>query len=265
MYAVIQSGGKQYRVELGTELAVDRLDARPGETIQFDQVLLVAGDQEPAVGRPHVPGATVSAAVLRQERGDKVVVFKYRPKARHRSKSGARAELTVLRISDIVYDGRSAAKQAEAARTERQRLEAAAAEAAAKQAEADKALARKLARARADEAAKRAPEAAKGKSETTKGKSETAKGAAAPESGTRGRGRRATEAGPATAPAPKAKTAPASKSAAAAPKPKAGSTPRTKAAAPKADAEAKPRKTTTSRTQAPQPPKPGRARTKKDQ
>jgi large subunit ribosomal protein L21 len=258
MYAVIQSGGKQYRVELGTELAVDRLDVRPGETIQFDQVLLIAGDEDPAVGRPHVPGATVSAAVLRQERGDKVVVFKYRPKARHRSKSGARAELTVLRISDIVYGGRSAATQAEAARTERQRLEAAAAEAAAKQAEADKALARKLARARADETAKRAPEAAKGKAET-------AKGSPATESGGRGRGRRASEAGTAAAPAPKAKAAPASKSAATGAKPETGSTPRAKVTGPKAEAEAKPRKTTSSRTQAPQPPKPGRARTKKDQ
>lgn len=147
MYAVIENGGKQYRVELGTEIAVDRMDVEAGQTVHFDHVLLVADGDEATVGRPHVSDARVSADVLRQARGEKIVVFKYRPKARSRVKQGARADLTVLRIADIVHGSHSAAKVEAAARTERQRLEAAAAEVAAKQAEADKKLAGKLAKA----------------------------------------------------------------------------------------------------------------------
>jgi large subunit ribosomal protein L21 len=153
MYAVIESGGKQYRVELGTELEVPRVSAAAGTTIDLDRVLLVAGEDEPAVGRPLVEGARVTADVVRHLRGEKIVVFKYRPKARHRSKAGARADLTLLRISDIRHGDLSAAKLAESSRTERERLEAAAAEAAARQAEADRALAAKLARDAASAAA----------------------------------------------------------------------------------------------------------------
>ena len=165
MYAVIENGGKQYRVELGSELVLDRMDVEAGQTVTFDHVLLVADGDVAAIGRPHVAGALVSADVVRQARGEKVVVFKYRPKARSRVKQGARADLTVLRIADITHEGKSAAKIAEAARTERERLEAAEAEAAAKQAEADKELARKLARTTAaaeakSTAAKKASEAA---------------------------------------------------------------------------------------------------------
>jgi large subunit ribosomal protein L21 len=145
MYAVIKTGGKQYRVELGTELAVDRLDAQPGQTIEFERVLLVADGDEAAIGRPTVEGARVTADVVRQDRGDKIVVFKYRPKARSRVKQGHRADLTILRVADIELGRRSARKLAADARTERERLEAAAAEAAAKQAEADRKLAAKLA------------------------------------------------------------------------------------------------------------------------
>jgi large subunit ribosomal protein L21 len=196
MYAVIESGGKQYRVELGQEIAVDRLDAQPGETIQIERVLLVADEEAAAVGRPTVAGARVSAAVVRQERGEKVVVFKYRPKARHRSKNGARAELTILRIADIEHEGRSAARLAEAARTERERLAAAAAEAAAQTAAADKALAAKLAReaeeARKAEAKKTAAKQAETKKTETKkteAKKPEAKGAAAPKAGAKAAGK----------------------------------------------------------------------------
>jgi large subunit ribosomal protein L21 len=145
MYAVIESGGKQYRVELGTELAVDRLDAQPGQTIEFERVLLVADGDQAAIGRPTVEGARVTADVVRQDRGEKIVVFKYRPKARSRVKQGHRADLTILRVADIELGRKSARKLAADARTERERLEGAAAEAAAKQAEADRKLAAKLA------------------------------------------------------------------------------------------------------------------------
>ena len=110
MYAVIETGGKQYRVEVGTELEVELLDVEPGNTITLDRVLLVADGDDASVGQPLVANAAVSAEVLRQTRGDKVIAFKYRPKARRRVKKGHRQDLTVLRISDITFGAKSAAK-----------------------------------------------------------------------------------------------------------------------------------------------------------
>jgi large subunit ribosomal protein L21 len=139
MYAVIETGGKQYRVEVGTEVEVELLDVEPGTTVTLDRVLLVADGDDASIGRPVVDGAAVSAEVVRQTRGDKVIAFKYRPKARRRVKKGHRQDLTVLRVSDIVLDGKSAAKTAAKAqsdaKTERARLEEAAAAQAAKDAE----------------------------------------------------------------------------------------------------------------------------------
>ncbi len=145
MYAVIETGGKQYRVEVGSEIEVEHLDAEPGQTLELDRVLLVADGDATAVGRPIVDGAHVSASVVRQDRGEKAIVFKYRPKARRRVKHGHRQELTVLRVADIVHGSRSALQLAEAARTERERLALAAAEEAAQRAAADRAIAEKLA------------------------------------------------------------------------------------------------------------------------
>ncbi len=145
MYAVIETGGKQYRVEVGTELEVELLDIEPGKTITLDRVLLIADGDESTIGRPLVAEASVSAEVLDQTRGPKLISFKYRPKARSRVKKGHRQELTVLRIADIMLGGKSAAKTAKKAaddaKTERMRLEEAAAVQAAKDAE----LAAKLA------------------------------------------------------------------------------------------------------------------------
>jgi large subunit ribosomal protein L21 len=145
MYAVIQTGGKQYRVEVGTELEIELLDAAPGESVAFDRVLLIADGDAASIGRPVVANASVAAEVVRRDRGDKVISFKYRPKARRRVKKGHRQELTVIRISDIVLDGKSAATEAQKAEdarlTERQRLE----EAARRQAAQDAELAAKLA------------------------------------------------------------------------------------------------------------------------
>jgi large subunit ribosomal protein L21 len=153
MYAVIETGGKQYRVELGTELEVEQLDVEPGASVTLDRVLLVADGDATAIGRPLVEGAVVDAEVVRQDRADKLIVFKYRPKARRRVKKGHRQPLTVLRITDLRVGGRSAAETARKAerdaKTERQRVE----EAAARQAAEDAALAARLAdRSKADEA-----------------------------------------------------------------------------------------------------------------
>ena len=145
MYAVIETGGKQYHVEVGTELAVELLDVEPGQEITLDRVLLVADGDEAAIGRPLVAGAVVSATVLRADRADKVISFKYKPKARRRVKKGHRQEQTILRITDVMLNGKSAAATekvaAETRKTERERL----AEAAAAQAATDAAFAATLA------------------------------------------------------------------------------------------------------------------------
>ena len=179
MYAVIETGGKQYRVEVGTELEVELLEAGAGEAVAFDRVLLVADGETASIGRPVVENASVSGEILRRDRGEKLISFKYRPKARRRVKKGHRQELSVVRISDIVLDGKSAAaamaKAEEARKTERQRLE----EAARKQAEQDAALAAKLAadKAAADKAtaakAAKADAKASTKTSTTSAKADT--------------------------------------------------------------------------------------------
>jgi large subunit ribosomal protein L21 len=149
MYAVIETGGKQYRVEVGTELEVELLDGEPGDSITIDRVLLVADGDESTIGRPVIADAAVEAEVVRRDRGEKLISFKYRPKARRRVKKGHRQELTILRITDVKLGSKSAAddkRKADAdARTERQHLE----EAAARQAAEDAALAAKLAKAAA--------------------------------------------------------------------------------------------------------------------
>ena len=156
MYAVIETGGKQYRVEVGTELEVELLQAGPGETVAFDRVLLIADGDTASIGTPVVANGSVAGEIVRRERGEKLISFKYRPKARRRVKKGHRQELMVVRISDIVLDGKSAAKEVakadEARRSERQKLE----DAARRQAEQDAALAAKLA---ADKPARTEPKA----------------------------------------------------------------------------------------------------------
>jgi large subunit ribosomal protein L21 len=169
MYAVIESGGKQYRVELGSEIEVDRLDVEPGQHIDISRVLLVADGDQAAIGQPVVEGATVSADVVRQSRGEKIVVFKYKPKARTRVKNGHRAELTVLRIADIAWAGRSAAKEQAKVDAEARKAADAATKAADQQAAADQALAEQLAAAKkaaAPEAAADAKPARKARAKT---------------------------------------------------------------------------------------------------
>lgn len=145
MYAVIETGGKQYRVEVGTELEVELLDVEAGASMKFDRVLLVADGETAAIGRPVVANAEVAATVLGRGRGVKTISFKYRPKARSRVKKGHRQELTLLRISDIVLDGHSAAADVKAAEEATKKDRAKLEEAARRQAAADAELAAKLA------------------------------------------------------------------------------------------------------------------------
>ena len=144
MYAVIETGGKQYRVELGTELEVELLDATPGQEISLDRILLVVDGDNYAVGQPVVADAAVRAEVLRQDRGKKTVAFKYKPKARSRVKKGHRQELTVLRVTEVRLGSRSAAADAQSAESKAAEDKSRAAKTAARQAAEDQALAEKL-------------------------------------------------------------------------------------------------------------------------
>ncbi len=110
MYAIVETGGKQYRVKPGDTIAVERVAGEPGEVLDLGRVLLVAGDGDAArVGSPGVPGAVVRAEVVAHARGEKIVVFRYKSKVRYRRKTGHRQALTRLRITDILLDGHSTA------------------------------------------------------------------------------------------------------------------------------------------------------------
>lgn len=101
MYAVIETGGKQYRVEEGRTLRVERLDAEPGKAVTLDRVLLVADGTQTHVGTPVVAGAKVTATVVAHARDRKVTVMKYKSKVHYRRKRGHRQHFTTLRIDKI--------------------------------------------------------------------------------------------------------------------------------------------------------------------
>ncbi len=144
MYAVIETGGKQYRVELGSELHVELLGATPGSEVTFDRVLLVRTATSTEVGTPVVSGAKVTALVVGQERGVKTISFKYRPKARSRITKGHRQELHLIKVTEVAVNGTSAKALWEAGAAEREQARAASKAAAAEKAKADAALAEKL-------------------------------------------------------------------------------------------------------------------------
>lgn len=102
MFAVIRTGGKQYRVTPNDVLKVEKLDAEPGATYTFTDVLAVGADEGGAtIGSPLVPGASVTAAVLSQDRLDTIIVFKKRRRQNSRRKNGHRQHVTVLRVAAI--------------------------------------------------------------------------------------------------------------------------------------------------------------------
>ena len=101
MYAIIETGGKQYKVQEGDVILVEKLDAQPGETVTFDRVLFVAKDGEVKVGNPTVSGATVVGNVVEHGKGRKIIVFKYKPKKNYHRKQGHRQPYTKVRIEKI--------------------------------------------------------------------------------------------------------------------------------------------------------------------
>ena len=102
MYAIVAAGGKQYRVEPGQRLEIDKLDVAPGSTIDLPEVLLIADGESVTVGQPTVPGARVVAEVLREVKGKKIIVFKYKAKVRYRRKTGHRQRYSQVVVRDIV-------------------------------------------------------------------------------------------------------------------------------------------------------------------
>jgi large subunit ribosomal protein L21 len=113
-YAILQSGGKQYRAEEGQVIEVDRLAADEGSTVELEEVLLIVDGDKTQVGAPLVSGAHVKANVVEHIRGPKVLVFKYKAKMRYRVRQGHRQDYTRLRIERIAAGGRAAAKKASA-------------------------------------------------------------------------------------------------------------------------------------------------------
>ena len=116
MYAVIQTGGKQYRVAKGAVIKVEKLAAEAGATVELDRVLMIGNGADTTVGAPLVDGARVVATVLEQTRGDKILVFKKKRRKKYRRTQGHRQDLTVLRITDVLAAGAKAAKPKAAAK-----------------------------------------------------------------------------------------------------------------------------------------------------
>lgn len=101
MYAIVETGGKQYKVSEGDVLFVEKLDAQDGDTVTFDKVLACGGDDEFKIGTPVVDGASVEAKVLEQGKAKKVIVFKYKSKKDYRKKQGHRQPYTKVVIEKI--------------------------------------------------------------------------------------------------------------------------------------------------------------------
>src|SRR5579872_2129304 len=160
MFAVIKTGGKQYRVAAEDVIRVDRVNSQPGEIVEFGEVLVVGGDT-PQVGTPTVAGATVAGEVLQHTRGDKVIAFKKRRRKNSRRKRGYRHEFSVIRITEILTDGARPSKEAKP-RPKREPKPKAEAEATpATEAKTAKAKAKKPAKAAAKKPAKPATKSKK--------------------------------------------------------------------------------------------------------
>ena len=183
MFAVFKTGGKQYRVAAEDVLKVDKVKGEPGEIVEFGEVLVVGGDSV-MLGAPTVAGATVAAEVLDQGRGAKIIAFKKRRRKNSRRKRGHRQEFTLLRITEILTDGKKPSKtapprpkRAPAPKPEEAADEGSAA-AAGSEAASEKprrASAKKPGKAKSAAAGKAKKPAAKGKSGSAKSEKKAAK------------------------------------------------------------------------------------------
>ena len=177
MFAVVQTGGKQYRVAVGQSIQVEKLPQAKGESFEFDRVLFVGEGDQVTAGTPLVEGARVVATVSRQERGPKILVFRYKSKKRVRVTKGHRQNLTRVFIRDIVVNGESAA--------ERERAQAAVEQPTAQSAPAEPTQAATASAAAEQPAAAAAPvEPAASEEQTPTTDASAASGAATPPTST---------------------------------------------------------------------------------
>ena len=114
MYAVIKTGGKQYRVIAGERLKVEKLEVEIGGTVTLDQILMVSDGDKTTIGSPIIKGATVKATVLSHGRGDKVMIFKFRRRKHYRKTQGHRQSFTEIQIGEILAAGQATSKAAAA-------------------------------------------------------------------------------------------------------------------------------------------------------
>lgn len=112
MYAVIRTGGKQYRVAPDDVIEIEKIAGEAGEVVQFSEVLMLGGDGAPQIGAPTVSGACVAGQVVEQARADKIIVFKKKRRKDYRRKKGHRQHLTAVRITEILTGGKKPSKAA---------------------------------------------------------------------------------------------------------------------------------------------------------
>jgi len=110
MFAVIKTGGKQYKVAPNDILRIEKIEGQPGDTIELDAVLAVGGEAGVTLGAPLVEGAMVAAELIEQGRADKIIVFKKKRRKNHRRRNGHRQHETVLRVTEILTDGKKPSK-----------------------------------------------------------------------------------------------------------------------------------------------------------
>jgi large subunit ribosomal protein L21 len=108
-YAIVETGGKQYKVAPGQKVDVDRLAVAEGKDVELSRVLLISDGEDTIIGSPTIDGAKVTATCLGEKKGDKIIIFKYKPKVRYRRKKGHRQLYATLEIKQIVKPGEKAA------------------------------------------------------------------------------------------------------------------------------------------------------------
>ncbi|HEV7464187.1 MAG TPA: 50S ribosomal protein L21 [Methyloceanibacter sp.] len=166
MFAVIRTGGKQYRVAPNDIIEIEKIAGKPGDIVELGEVILLGGEGAPKTGSPTIAGALVAAEVIEQKRGEKIIVFKKKRRKNYRRKNGHRQALTALRITEILTDGKKPSKQA--AKPEPKKAEKAPAAAKAKS-ETKKAETKPAAKkAKAKDAAKKPATRAAAKAATKK-------------------------------------------------------------------------------------------------
>ncbi len=99
--AVIRTGGKQYRVATGDTVKIEKLEGSTGDSVQFDQILLLSAEGKVSVGKPTIPGAKVEGKIVDQGRGPKLIIFKFKRRKRYRRKNGHRQDFTAVQITAI--------------------------------------------------------------------------------------------------------------------------------------------------------------------